>query len=809
MTIKKKMLSSLLALTTVLSLGNVADIKAAEDSKVLYEYVQKEDGSYGYDKNKPVKYYQGSEETVKIPKDFKQDKEEFKSAWVSTIFNLNIPTPKDEEDFKKLYMERLNTMYEWNMNAMIFQVRPLLDAYYQSEINPTSQYLSGKQGQDVNWSIDPLTWMIEQTHEKGMEYHAWFNPYRITNSKPMDLVKGLTEEEFNNMSVEAYLNLLVEKEVLSKDNFGVKNPHLVMKDISGKLLLNPGEPEVVEYFTSSIKEVVENYDVDAIHFDDYFYPYSMNPNVEKDRPNYDLITEQDRASFEKYGIAKGYKDDQEGLDDWRRDNVTKMVSEISKMIKAHNKVSGKSVQFGISPFGIYKHKKIHGEGTNTPVGSSESYSGSAGYADTVKWMEKGLVDYVVPQIYWAFTTGAAPYGEIARWWSEVGEKTNTHVYVGHPNYKLTTMWLKAPEFLNPEEINNQVKFNQNLKGIKGSSIFSYEHLNKVDPDAEASDDFSKLKYQGLNGSIDILKNDSFSSKSLTPAKPHLSPKTEVQLEKVVLDSENGKLSWTEEKNKNSRFYVIYEGNKSLSLEELTSDANNILDKVKFNGKGNYEYEIEYNSNKQYAVSVLDRAFVETKASLAKPILEEGQDETKNYNVKSYVNIRSSKDVSSEKLGNLNKGDKVKGIIKGAWLEFDYKGEKAYISKNFITEKELPVEKKTGYKVKSYVNIRSGKSTSSKVLANFKKGDLLEGTIKGAWLEFDYKGGKAYISKNFVEETNVYTVKSYVNIRSGRNTKSKILGNFRKGDLLEGTIKGAWLELDYKGGKAYISKNFVK
>ncbi len=807
MSIKKKMLSSLLALTTVLSLGNVADVKAREDSDVLYEYVQRQDGSYGYDRNKPVKYYQGSKETVRVPSEFKQDKEEFKSAWVSTIFNLNIPTPKSEEEFKDLYMERLNKMYDWNMNAMIFQVRPLLDAYYSSDINPTSQYLSGKQGKDVDWSIDPLTWMIEQTHQKGMEYHAWFNPYRITNSAPSALVKGLTNEEGIAMPVEEYLNLLVEKEVLSKDNFGVKNPHLVMRDVSGKLLLNPGEPEVVKYFTESIKEVVENYDVDAIHFDDYFYPYSMHPT--KDQASHDFITKQDRPTFEKYGLTKGYADDQEGLDQWRRDNVTKMVSEISKMIKDHNAKTGKAVQFGISPFGIYKHKALHGEGTNTPVGSSESYSGSAGYADTVKWMEEGLVDYVIPQIYWAFTTGAAPYGEIARWWSEMGEKTNTHVYVGHPNYKLTTMWIKAPEFLNPEEINNQVKFNQTLKGINGSSIFSYEHLNKVDVNAKGADDFSKLKYKGLNDSIDILRKDTFSTKSLTPAKPWLSKGTEVKLEDVVLDNVKGNLTWTEEKNNNSRFYVIYEGDKTLSLEELTADANNILDKVKFEGKGNYEYKLNYNPNKQYAVSVLDRAFVETDATLAKPILGEGEVEVKTYNIKSYVNVRASKDVLSKRLGNLNRGDKVEGAITGAWFEFEYEGKLAYISKNFVTENELPKENKTSYKVKSYVNIRSGKSTDSQILGNFKKNDRVEGVIKGAWLEFDHNGRRAYISKNFIEEANDYTVKSYVNVRSARNTTSKILGNLKKGDLVEGTIKGAWLEINYKGQKAYIAKNFVK
>ncbi|WZU01160.1 family 10 glycosylhydrolase [Erysipelothrix sp. D19-032] len=140
----------------------------------------------GYDKTDPVMYYNGSTEQIEIPVAYNQEQTQFKSSWIGTIFNLHFPQISDETAFKEMYESRLDDFESWNMNAMIFQVRPLLDAFYPSPINPTSEFLSGKQGQDVDF--DPLAYMVDATHERGMEYHAWFNPYRVTNSDIMSQV---------------------------------------------------------------------------------------------------------------------------------------------------------------------------------------------------------------------------------------------------------------------------------------------------------------------------------------------------------------------------------------------------------------------------------------------------------------------------------------------------------------------------------------------------------------------------------------------------------------------------------------------
>ncbi len=599
----KKIIKSVVAV--IVCLTAVVTIHASSSSSQLYKYVKNSDGTYSYDQTQPIYYYNGSTEKVEIPDEYVQTKEQFKAMWVATIANLNFATPTSEEDFKTQYLKRIETMRDWNMNAMIFQVSPLLDAFYPSDVKPTSQYLSGTQGVDV--SYDPLKWMVDTTHENGMEYHAWFNPYRVTNTKitsaAMLAQLGITADEAATISNEEHVRLLHEHGILADDNFAVLHPEWVLS-FEDKLFLNPGIPEVMDHVTQTITEVITNYDVDGIHFDDYFYPYRVGDN-------YFGRNGEDRSTFETYGLTAGYEDSNAGLEQWRRDNVTTLVENIKGAIDTHNTATKSAVQLGISPFGIWEHSANDPRGSHTPTGSSQSYSNSI-YADTYKWIKDNTLDYVAPQIYWSFGQAAAPYGELARWWNNVAEGTDVQVYVGHANYKHVSNGGWDAEWMNPEEISNQMRFNQNYKNIKGSILFSY---NDVTPSNVASLPVDQQpKHQAKNDAIDSLKNEAFSVLPLTPAKPALSPGKVEAPQKVTL--EDNKIVWEDTLNVAARYYVVYKGSMSESGAKITSNPANIVAKILKTDATAYEFTVD-DVNSKYLVTTLDKAYVESATAMAK------------------------------------------------------------------------------------------------------------------------------------------------------------------------------------------------
>lgn len=564
--------------------GNALSAKQEYDA--LYRY-RNNDGVYGYDENIPVNYYNGSTEQIMIPTEYNQEKIQFKSSWVATIFNIHFPKLNTEAAVKAEYQKKLDTFKEWNMNAMIFQVRPLLDAaYYTSEINPTSEYFTGKQGLDAGF--DPMPWMIEQTHNEGMEFHAWFNPYRVTNNAYHTLA-GIDEADAKDMTPQEMVVSLNQTGYLADTNYAVLNPDLVLEH-KGKLFLNPGEPEVIQHVVDSIAEYIAKYDTDAVHFDDYFYPYKVDEVLFGDLG-------EDAHTFAKYGT--GYTD----IAEWRRDNVTALIDGVKGAIDKHNLENKKSVQFGISPFGIWEHAANDPRGSNTPAGSSQSYSKTI-FADTYQWIKDEKLDYVAPQIYWAFAAPAAPYGELLRWWNDVAEGTNVDVYVGHANYKHEGNGGWDADWANPEEIDNQMKFNQMYPNITGSALYSSNELIK-------RNDTSKPNMIARDESIDILKADTFSLNSLTPPRPKLSHGDTKALESVVRKGDT--ITWTDELNDNARFYVIYAGEQEGAVD-LSSLAANIVERVNFTGQKTYTFEIpEELKDKEFAISVLDRAYVETQA----------------------------------------------------------------------------------------------------------------------------------------------------------------------------------------------------
>ncbi|WP_156293589.1 family 10 glycosylhydrolase [Serratia oryzae] len=574
----------------------------------LYKYVKNSDGVYGYDSNLPVDLYKGANQFISIPDNYIAPKHAFRSAWVATIGNLNMPFVNSEQAFKQTYLNILDRFSALNMNAMIFQIRPMLDAYYSSEINPWSQYLSGKQGKDPGY--DPLTWMVEQTHERGMEYHAWFNPYRVTNAKITSLLKnnsqGLSSDEILALSTEQQIGYLVSAGIMSSENFAAKNPQWVLS-FDEKLFLNPAIPEVIEHVVSTVEEVVRRYDVDAIHFDDYFYPYRITVNGATVQFG---AKGEDRAAFETYGLVNNqYPDTPQGIEDWRRDNVTRLISRVQSVIAQHNQQQGTAVQFGISPFGIWEHKGRNELGSNTPLGSSQSYSGSI-FADTRKWVKEELVDYVVPQIYWSFDQAAAPYGELASWWNNQMEGSHTQLYIGHANYKHVSNGSSDAAWMNPEEIPNQMRYNQDLSYVSGSVFFSYNDL--LVSNVASQPVAQQGAYGAKNAAIEKLSQTYLSTPTLPPSKPWLDQKvtTLPQQARFVSGSKNA-FSWADSPDNDTRYYVVYRGSGKSGA--IFADPKNIIAKV-WRGKANtfsYQDNNAVGEGYTYLISAVDAAQNET------------------------------------------------------------------------------------------------------------------------------------------------------------------------------------------------------
>jgi uncharacterized lipoprotein YddW (UPF0748 family) len=344
---------------------------------------------------------------------------EFRGVWIATVANIDWPTSstatfeKQKEEFTKL----LDYYHGMNFNAVIVQIRTSGDAFYPSRYSPWSRYLTGKEGQKPNTTEDPLSWMILEAHRRGMEFHAWLNPYRAT----MDL-------DLNKLSPEHDIK---------------KHPNWMIK-YATKYYYNPGLPEVRAHLVNIIREVVQNYNIDAIHFDDYFYPYKVDKQV------FD-----DAATFKKYG-KPGQK-----LDDWRRENVNMLVREVHQTIKGEKPY----VQFGISPFGVWRNKDRDPNGSNTRAGTN-NYDDL--YADVLTWMKNGWIDYLIPQLYWSMDYNLASYRELVNWWSK--NSYNTKIYIGNGPYKIRDNADKAWD--NPMEIPTQVGLAKVTPNIAGNAYFS-------------------------------------------------------------------------------------------------------------------------------------------------------------------------------------------------------------------------------------------------------------------------------------------------------------------------------------------------
>lgn len=335
---------------------------------------------------------------------FAQEKE-MRAVWISTVYNLDYPSVKNNiESQKEEFINKLENLQSIGINTVIVQVRPKADALYDSAINPWSDVLTGTQGQNPGY--DPMAFMIEETHKRGMEFHAWLNPYRITT----------TGTDVN---------------VLSQNHPARLHPDWIMTH-NNALYYNPELAGVKQHIQDTVKEIVTNYNVDGVHFDDYFYP-------------------------EKYPLPQG-----EGKDgavaNARRTNVDEMVSMVHQTIKEIKP----DVVFGISPQGIWKNKSSDATGSNT--NGNECYYSV--FADVRNWIKNGYIDYVVPQIYWETGHKSADYETLVNWWANEVDGTNVKLYIGQGIYKDTVA----------EQIDTQLAINEKYPQVDGSFYFSLKDL---------------------------------------------------------------------------------------------------------------------------------------------------------------------------------------------------------------------------------------------------------------------------------------------------------------------------------------------
>lgn len=311
--------------------------------------------------------------------------EDMRGVWVSSVFNLDYPT-KGTTDAAALRAQAdsiLDTVAATGLNTVFLQVRPSSDALYPSSIFPWSRYLTGSAGTAPSDGFDPLAYWVAGAHARGLELHAWVNPYRVTRSK---------DSEWNT---------------LPNSNPAKQHPEWVHQYTDGNYYYDPGIPEVRQLVVNGVQEILNQYDVDGIHFDDYFYPGT------------DF---NDAATYAAYGT--GYSN----IGDWRRENVNLLVREVNQAVHAKNP----NLKFGISPSGVWENKSADARGSATN-GGNPSYSKA--YADTLQWIQEGCVDYVIPQIYWHIGHSAADYETLVNWWSNAVQGSSVKLYIGEAGYK--------------------------------------------------------------------------------------------------------------------------------------------------------------------------------------------------------------------------------------------------------------------------------------------------------------------------------------------------------------------------------------
>ena len=419
-------------------------------------------------------------------------KREFRGVWVATVANIDWPSEPGLSTYEQQHeildivdMHKLN-----GINAIILQVRPTADALYSSELEPWSGFLTGEQGKAPDPFYDPLEFWIREAHKRGMELHAWFNPYRIN----VDTADSLSGSHIIH-----------------------KHPEWLFS-YGGRSYFSPANPGVWNFVREVVVDVVRRYDVDAIHFDDYFYPYRIE--------NQEFPDSLDFASFG----GKFYPD---RLEEWRRHNVDTIIAMLGAAIKEEKPW----VKFGISPFGVWRNRSEDERGSETTAGTS-NYDGL--YADVLLWQQKGWIDYLMPQLYWRENHPAVGFSTLAYWWNDFS--FGRHMYVGLAPYRLDKKSL-YPQWRKEKYLLRQIDLIRDLEGLDGFGYFSSKH-------------FFRKELAKLNKN---LQNKHCKTPALVPEMPWIDARAPGK--PAGLRMEGKKLVWdvpeTPDEMDRSRFFTVY------------------------------------------------------------------------------------------------------------------------------------------------------------------------------------------------------------------------------------------------------------
>lgn len=465
-------------------------------------------------------------------------KREVRSVWMATVWALDWPSSTSSTTAQKNEMVKyLDVLQKNNFNAIYFQVRTMSDAFYKSSYEPWSSYLTGTRGKDPGW--DPLAFVVEECHKRGIECHAWVNPYRFST--------GSNWSTAQDQALKSAGMLLA----------------YTKSDGKTTTILNPGLESVRKRIVDVCKEIISNYDVDGLVFDDYFYPEGIP--VTSSAGDYDLW--QESGASMTFG-------------DWRRNNVNQMVADVYKMVQQQKPY----VRFGISPAGAACTSAAvaakHGI-DRCPVASDWQYDGI--FSDPVAWLEAGTIDYISPQLYWKTNHKTNPFGPMTKWWSYVAKHFGRHHYASH-----------SISFLNSsnttgdwEEIGKQVQFSRDYteNEAPGAVFYSAAYV-------------TGKKQSGFGEWLQVNK---FQNKALTPAIDW----KKSDLEKVQVSALSKRatvLSWAGVDNVR---YSVYAVPESVNVETLDSNipAEYLLG-VSY--KTTYTMPDDKKSGYNYAVCVLDR-----------------------------------------------------------------------------------------------------------------------------------------------------------------------------------------------------------
>ncbi|MDD4516019.1 family 10 glycosylhydrolase [Massilibacteroides sp.] len=471
-------------------------------------------------------------------------KREFRGAWIQTAFQGEYKDMSPAE-MKKSFSKKLDLLQDCGINAIIFQVRPEADAFYKSDIEPWSRFFTGEQGLAPAGNFDPMAFLIEECHKRNMEFHAWLNPYRASTA-------GNTR--------------------FADSHIYYDRPDLFVT-YNKQILFDPGIPDNRQFICRVVRDIVSRYDVDAIHMDDYFYPYPVAG-----------VPFPDERSFSKFGKPKGYTEATKA--DWRRDNVNTLISELKRTIL----LTKPWVRFGISPFGIYRNKKSTPDGSGSNTNGLQNYDDL--YADVIRWTKEGWIDYNIPQIYWEIGHSAADYTTLINWWNR--NANGGHLYIGQD----VARTMKA------KQLTQKMHIERSLSNVKGNCFWPANEI---------------LWNNG--GVADSLVRHYHRSPALIPAYTHLHDRAPKEVKKLKAEwTEHGYLlHWEAEQSSTNpelaSYFVIYRFGK-----HDKKDLNN-PDNIITTTRDTY-YLLPYNSGDEkytYIVTAVDRFHNESKRGKAKKV----------------------------------------------------------------------------------------------------------------------------------------------------------------------------------------------